>query len=1099
MRAISPCDCKYVRVPKAVFIAALCLYTLQGFGQGMHVKTFNFTSFSNDYKKVTEVLEKNSSDTAKRHPEYGIAPYNTQCTHCVELIDKRTVDTRFYLDEQEPFRSYSQKSYFPLHYKKSADDVWRTIDPRLHPDLAHPGVYIADRQPRPLQYNSNNKTCTLKGGKYQFDFNHNLKRYFFDSDIAASASEKGNYDAMTAGDEGIRVKNMWKDIDMQHVFSTGKIETNFVINKPLDIPVKHGYMVIEDRFSLPEGTYMSESHQGHHLDNGYYQGDYIIKNASGDSLLVYGMPVYVDAKAYGMHGMYKLQKNESDYTLQMLIPISWLSRTDHTYPLFIDPPIINVMNDSTIGSFQHVTGSGTPAGLGFTSFQLGSCDYHINNMIVPGESQLQDAYVDLEYDLTYSDSCGPNPYEAAPYCTFSQVTEEVDCDTCKIALDSLRCNPALPPYTGTCTTDSALVPAAGPLNINMFAPAFLSCLNPQCPDYSISFTLKDRDSICGDVCGYLCATGNIWRMTIEACRVHGDISADPPQICAGQPVTFTVSPLCGVPPYHFMWLTTTATPNVFDTTVIYGITDFVIHPEQNVNVLCYIYDTCGNNWESSLVSIAVTPSPPADAGDDTAFCGVGTTVLGGNPTTNGASVVWKGLAPAQTGWLSSTTATNPTLTIPPGNFGDFTYVVIATNPQCFRTDTVRVVADAPPHPTVDTTGPLVFCSDVGVQLSVQQQYAIYQWSNGGNTQSITVYDTGSFSVIVTDTVGCTGTSGSTIISTVLPAPPAVAGPDTFLCNGGTVVLGGNPTTSNATIQWTGDDAEHTGWLSSISAGNPKVTVPHDTLGTFVYILTTMNNQCSRMDTVIIYSYSAPVPSVDTSGNTIFCTGQSVQLSVMGTYASYLWSNGATGPTITVTQTGTYSVTVTDSTGCTASGGITQVQNNSPQAFSVYPDTTIVFGDSVLLTTDINLSAVSIDSFTWYPQVNITCLTCDSPVVAPKANQYYGLTIFANGCATSDSVLIAVILPDNFFIPNVFSPNGDGNDDYFYVFSQAGVTVYSFQVYDRWGEKVHDGPYPWDGSYRGKPAPVGVYTYVFKLGLFGDPNFVYRKGTVALLK
>jgi gliding motility-associated-like protein len=736
--------------------------------------------------------------------------------------------------------------------------------------------------------------------------------------------------------------------------------------------------------------------------------------------------------------------------------------------------------------------------MGFTSMILGSCNYHLDSLYVGGRSQLTDAYVDLEYSLTYSDSCG-HPFEQAPFCTFSQVTEEVICDTCNVSTGLLACNPALPPFTGTCTTDSNLVRAARPLLINSFAPAFLTCLEPQCDDYYLNFTLKNRDSTCGDVCGYLCATGNMWRMTIEACRIHGDIEPNPTQVCAGQPVTFTATPLCGVPPYHYVWLVLPDTASVPDTITIYDNNTLTLHPEVTVTVLCYLTDTCGENWQSSVFTIPVTQSPSANAGNDTALCGGGATLLGGNPTTTGATVRWAGLSPASTAWLSSPTALNPTLTIPPGEFGDFAYVVTATNSLCFRTDTIRVISDKVPLATIDTTGPIIFCSSQSVQLAVQEQFASYLWSNGATTQSISINQVGTYSVIVTDTSGCKDTTSGTVISDILPSPSANAGADTFLCEGGSLVLGGNPTTTNATVQWAGDDAAHTAWLSSTTAFNPTVTIPDDTTGAFTYIVTASNTQCNRMDTVTVFSYPNPVPVIDTTGKTVFCAGQNVQLAVEGTYAKYLWNTGSTAPFINISQTGSYFVTVTDSNGCTAVSSVTQVSNNSPPVFSIFPDTSINYGDSVMLSSNINLSAASIDSFTWYPQVNITCLTCTNPFVAPKSNQIYGLTVFSDGCVVSDSLLIAVILPDNFFIPNVFSPNGDGNNDYFYIYSQAGVTVYTFQVYDRWGEKVHDGTYPWDGLYRGKPAPEGVYTYVLTLSVYGDQNLITRKGSVTLLR
>ena len=95
--------------------------------------------------------------------------------------------------------------------------------------------------------------------------------------------------------------------------------------------------------------------------------------------------------------------------------------------------------------------------------------------------------------------------------------------------------------------------------------------------------------------------------------------------------------------------------------------------------------------------------------------------------------------------------------------------------------------------------------------------------------------------------------------------------------------------------------------------------------------------------------------------------------------------------------------------------------------------------------------------------------------------------------------IKVLPPQNYFIPNVFTPNNDGNNDNFYVEMQEGVTVLEFTVYDRWGEKVHDGLYPWEGTYKGKPAPEGVYVYVIKLQLATNVEPIRRTGSVSLVR
>lgn len=271
--------------------------------QQMHVKQHNSMVFNADKKLITRSLSDASSPQAKQHPEYGILPYNAQCQQCVELIDKRTSNSRFFIDPNNKDHTFSQQSYFPLHYKKEGEDIWRTIDARLTPASNNQGVYVANNQPVPAKCDMNKLCTSLTVDNYEFEFNKNLTCYFFDENTAYTKKEKGNYADYTLGNEGLQVKNIWKGINMQQVFDAGKIETNFVINAPLQIPISKGWMVLEDHFTLPEGYTFEESENGRHVQDGGFKGDYILKNNKGDVLFVYEKPVYVDAKAFGMKGL----------------------------------------------------------------------------------------------------------------------------------------------------------------------------------------------------------------------------------------------------------------------------------------------------------------------------------------------------------------------------------------------------------------------------------------------------------------------------------------------------------------------------------------------------------------------------------------------------------------------------------------------------------------------------------------------------------------------------------------------------------------------------------------------------------------------------
>lgn len=561
--------------------------------QLMSVKQPNFTSFKEDLKKSTKLLDKYESDAVKRHPEYGILPYNAQCSECVELIEQRTQTTRLFIDPKDEKHTYSQSSFFPLHYKNRENDIWRTIDKRLRPDAHNPGIYVAKNQPTPTKLDLNKKSTSLLFGGFEFEFNKSLSLYFFNDQTVYTRAEAGDYSNKTVGEEGLSVSNIWPGIDMHQVFNNGEIETNYTISKPLQLPISSGWMVIEDHFTLPDNYKFIEASPAMHTFNGVYSGDYYLINATGDTLATYQKPIYIDTRAFGMHGFYILNQTGNDYTLKTLVPVDWLNKADNVYPLVIDPTVTSI---SRLGNFA--SSGQQPASLAFTSMSLGSCNYHMG-VYNPSGAELSKVYVDLEYILTYDNTCGTPPLPS-PYCTVSQVGMTVVSDACNKSVGPLSCNPAQPPFTGTCTTDPNLVPGAHSIELTNLDTSFVSCIRPQCAGGNVNFTLKNRDSICGDVCGYLCARGNIWQMTIES-YTGGSISVSPNPVCPGLADTLTIT-ANGVPPFKYLWpingqVDTTLTPY------------YIIHPQQSLTVQAGVIDSCGHSNITDTLNISVLAAP----------------------------------------------------------------------------------------------------------------------------------------------------------------------------------------------------------------------------------------------------------------------------------------------------------------------------------------------------------------------------------------------------------------------------------------------------------------------------------------------------------
>ncbi|NUQ23682.1 MAG: gliding motility-associated C-terminal domain-containing protein [Saprospiraceae bacterium] len=202
--------------------------------------------------------------------------------------------------------------------------------------------------------------------------------------------------------------------------------------------------------------------------------------------------------------------------------------------------------------------------------------------------------------------------------------------------------------------------------------------------------------------------------------------------------------------------------------------------------------------------------------------------------------------------------------------------------------------------------------------------------------------------------------------------------------------------------------------------------------------------------------------------------------------------------------GPYTLIVQDANGCTADTTAQLVAAAIPQ-IDAGEDVIIALAESTPLRVIINLLP---DTIQWSPPYNLSCIDCPDPVAAPYHTTTYNVSVTsADDCITSDSVTVLVAKIRDVFIPNVFSPNADGINDLLSVFAGPEVRlVKSFKVFSRWGELVYelrdfapnDSSVGWNGEFRGKPMPQGIFVYLVDLE-FIDDEVISVEGDVMLVR
>lgn len=336
---------------------------------------------------------------------------------------------------------------------------------------------------------------------------------------------------------------------------------------------------------------------------------------------------------------------------------------------------------------------------------------------------------------------------------------------------------------------------------------------------------------------------------------------------------------------------------------------------------------------------------------------------------------------------------------------------------------------------------------------------------------------------------CRVASDDVTINVHNPTAAGAATSNSPVCVNSTINLSA---TGGGSYQWTGP-------ANFISAeANPGFTATNTSAGLYTVIIAD-NYGCKSTATTMVNLIAAPTAVVSTAQS--ICKGDSVMLHASGG-TSYVWlpvnnlSNAAiSNPIAKPVSTSTYTVTVTDNNHCTNAASVLVVVNTKP-IISAGEDKVTIKGQSV--TLDGSIKDVSNVNFSWVASPSLNDVHLLNPVVNPIMNTDYVLTATsAIGCGISiDTVL--VIVYNDLYIPNAFTPNGDGLNDTWHIpalraFSNAVTTVYN-----RYGNKIFEssgGKKDWDGNFKNVPQPPGAYVYVIDL----KNNKPVIKGTVIIIR
>ncbi len=538
-------------------------------------------------------------------------------------------------------------------------------------------------------------------------------------------------------------------------------------------------------------------------------------------------------------------------------------------------------------------------------------------------------------------------------------------------------------------------------------------------------TVNFTPTFCGNVRvlldRYFCATSandvSLVEMTMNTAGTGNPTLNAAPDVsaCNGDVVTIGLpnNGSGGLPPYTYAW---TPATNLSSTNA----------PQSNATVLAtqnYSLTITDANGCRDVDDVLVTmlPAPTVNLGADTIACGGPVLLDAGNP---GGGYLWSTGQGTQT---ISVTATG-------------TYSVAVQDPSgCVNSDAIVVTIN--PTPAFSAGNDTTSCGS-SVTLDAGSGWTSYSWSTGSTTQTTSVTSSDTVAVTITDANGCPATDS--VIVSLSPAPAVNLGADTTRCGGSVTLDAGNP---GSLFFWSDNTSAQTTTVSTSGTYN-------------VYVVTQAG--CTNSDTINVTINNQP--DADLGADTAIC-GSSITLDAGNPGSTYAWSTSANTQLVTV-GSGTYSVTVTDPSGCADSDTITVTTNATPSV-SAGPDVSICPSQST------NLSASGALSYIWSNNAQ-TSSTSVSPSVSTS---YYVTGYDANGCSASDVVIVTVLPMSNAqFTANVVGATG------IFTNQSTNAVTYSWNFgdsspLDNTANPTHD--YTSNGTYTVTltvTGPCGTDTY-----------------------
>ncbi len=559
----------------------------------------------------------------------------------------------------------------------------------------------------------------------------------------------------------------------------------------------------------------------------------------------------------------------------------------------------------------------------------------------------------------------------------------------------------------------------------------------------------------------------------------------PPVICLPDSVHFINTSYSGGAGMTYMWTFGDNTSSTVTNPIHYYTTSGVY------TVTLAVKDTGTCNFADTIAKQVVVLSNSSDTIPPKFMCVGDNIQIGLNPTGD-TNVTYQ--------WFPPFSLSDPYICNPFSNTNTTTtYVLLVSNGIC--TDTLRqrvVVYHLDAYAGNDTT---TCDGHISLTANTAQDANSFHWSTNhdftdwlnappSNPSFTTNISAPTYYYVSVSNSYCSGID-SVLVSFVVVADSfhSTTPPCHGVCDAwaSVVISSGHPPFN---ILW--NNGATTDTISNLCAGTYTVTI-------------TDNSTCISISSIVITQPDSIVatPAIFNIPCNEACVGTITLTTSGGTPPySYIWNNLMTTNPITDLCAGTYAVTITDSRQCQQANSFNLIVDSIFNHVSVWSDKDTIYQSQ---SSGLHASPVPGTNYTWYPSTGLDNPFSQNPIASPNQTTMYYLTISDSyGCTYRDSLRIVVLdvhCADPYvYVPNAFTPNGDGKNDQLFVRSKM-VSELTFLIYDRWGEKVfetNDMRNGWDGTFKGKPCDPGVFVYYLDVTCHNQSTY-FKKGNVTVIR